>query len=180
LFYTFSVSQYLGTPPEKSVWANQPLRLYIASNLVNAEKVLPHWTRSFNRLLDLVGQENVFLSILEGGSVDNTRTLLQDFDQSLPANFSRSIVLNGESKQDVLNDPSRTSGWIYPYANTKRPMIARRIPFLAEQRDRLLDPLRIMGEQGITFDKVIIMNDIFYEVGFLHPFTRLPRANPCG
>jgi hypothetical protein len=181
--YTCSISAHLRKPapsawqPDRQHYVSQ--RLYIAAYLHNAERVLPAWSNSLIRTVDLNGPENCFVSILTGGSTDATSQLLRELEATLRyrANASFSIVTNGETPQGALSSDVLRERSIYPYSSvTQQPLSSRRMPYLARQRDSLLLPFREMAARGKHYDKIVILDDVYFEVrGQLQPCCR-PNA----
>jgi hypothetical protein len=169
LLYAHSIRAYLRPtrpPPPPGQPRYPPQRLYIAANLFNAERILPDWSRSLMATVELFGPENCFVAIVSSGSTDATPRLLRDLQRSLAQlpNSSSSFDLDSETKQDALQDGARLHGWIHPHADTERPTVARRIPYLARQRDRLLEPFRQRAARGFNHDRIVILNDVYFEV----------------
>ena len=89
-------------------------------------------------------QSNVFVSIYESNSIDNSPALLRTFDKELE--------LMGVERLVITNDKS-----IPPPA--MRQTSKSRIEFLAAVRNKVLVPLYERG----GYDRVLFLNDIFYE-----------------
>src|ERR1700732_4346572 len=59
-------------------------RVFIAAMLANCAPLLSqHWIPSLLKLVDKLGPDNVFVSILENGSVDESRELLSILETNL-------------------------------------------------------------------------------------------------
>ncbi|KAH0835031.1 mannosyltransferase 1 [Lanmaoa asiatica] len=107
------------------------------------EQVIPYWSDSLIRAIHYLGVDNVFVSILESGSNDQSPALLRKLDDRLDAmNVSRRIL----TQDKAVTKPDDMSG-------------NNRIYFLSALRNRALEPL---VEQG-GYDKVVFSNDIFIE-----------------
>ncbi len=98
-----------------------------------------------------VGEQNVFVSIVEGDSKDNTKALL--------GLFSKQLERRGIPHRIISEDTS-THWWPYKTA-------PERIGFLAKVRNRALEPIssdnstiRLLDHD--TYTKVIFLNDIYY------------------
>lgn len=144
-------------------------KIYIASLHWNTEYILrTSWMTALLDLVDTLGRENVFVSIFESGSVDNTELALWELDQELgQRGISRRIDWVNLTHTDVMNEPAVGPGWIKtPRGQTQR----RRIPYLANLRNRTLRDLQDMHERGFKFDKVLFLNDVVFTVSF-HPIA---------
>ncbi|WFD33093.1 hypothetical protein MSPP1_004150 [Malassezia sp. CBS 17886] len=119
---------------------------FIASNLYNSEAILPKYSRALLELTEELGAENVFVSIYENNSQDNTRALLQALDDTLAQRgVQRRIV------SDTL-----------PPSFQKMERIHR----LAYLRNLAMAPLyneTAGGLQSRPFSKVIWVNDIVFD-----------------
>ncbi|KAF8209165.1 cryptococcal mannosyltransferase 1-domain-containing protein [Mycena galopus ATCC 62051] len=123
------------TPPEK---------IFIAALFHNDADVLPYWINQITKLIHYLGPDNVFVSILEGYSSDNSPVLLDDFDRRLKQMRVAHRVL------------TRDRSLVRPASmNVALP----RIQFLAALRNRVLRPL---VEKG-GYERVIFSNNVFVE-----------------
>ncbi|CAG7916382.1 unnamed protein product [Penicillium olsonii] len=139
-------------------------RIYIASVNWNNEQVLrSHWNKALYTLVSELGAENVFVSIYESGSYDNTKGALRELDWQLnKLGIPRNITLSPVTHQDEIAAPAKGEGWITtPKGNTQ----LRRIPYLARIRNLSLLPLQDLARKGITFDKILFLNDVVFTPG---------------
>lgn len=143
---TYPSSSYLHHgAPISSVPSNGTY--YIAANLYNSAKVLPAWTKEMKLLVDHIGRQNVFVSIYESNSVDGTQEILRMFQKELDERgIGNHVVLQGGIRNRWgLNSPERIS-------------------YMADIRNKALEPLRVLGDQeGKTFAKVLFFNDVFFD-----------------
>lgn len=109
----------------------------------NNEKVIPYWSDSIIKVIHYLGADNVFVSILESGSDDQSPALLQQLDDRLGAMDVQRRIL---TEDKAITKPGYIGG-------------NHRIFFLSALRNRVLEPL---VENG-GYDKVIFSNDIFIE-----------------
>lgn len=109
----------------------------------NNEKVIPYWSDSIIKTIHYLGADNVFVSILESGSNDQSPALLQQLDDRLDAMHVQRRIL---TQDKAIPKPDSMEG-------------NNRIFFLSALRNRVLEPL---VEKG-GYDKVIFSNDIFVE-----------------
>ncbi|KAM0329909.1 hypothetical protein ACHAQA_004075 [Verticillium albo-atrum] len=143
-------------------------RVYIAAMHYNDAPLLrEQWTPALLALVDRLGRANVFVSVYESGSWDETKTALTELDAELEARgVPRNVVLSNVTHQDEL-DRDRPAegaplpdGWIAPTPGAKAEM--RRIPFLAKMRNWTLRDLDQLTEKGERFDKVLFLNDVVF------------------
>lgn len=125
--------------------------------------------------MDLVkhfGADNVYISISESGSWDNTKGALRDLDLQLgELGVERSIeMLETTHKDEIEHTPGpNEEGWI---RTSRAREELRRIPYLAEIRNRVMEKPnqlaeRSKGQDARTFDKILWLNDVIFTV-FLH------------
>ncbi|KAI9932282.1 hypothetical protein ASPWEDRAFT_27448 [Aspergillus wentii DTO 134E9] len=138
-------------------------RIFIASTHWNNEPILrSHWNNAVVELAKIFGAENVFVSVYESGSWDNSKGALRDLDAQLEQlGVRRKFTLSETTHQDEISAPPASEGWIDTPRGKKE---LRRIPYLARLRNLTLKPLEELAEQGITFDKVLFLNDVVFTV----------------
>lgn len=151
---------------EKNILRDKPSKrehIYIASVNWNNELVLrSHWNEALLQLVSELGSENVFVSIYESGSYDNTKGALSELDRELDRlGVPRNITLSPVTHEDEIAAPARGEGWIRT-SNGKTQL--RRIPYLARMRNLSLLPLQDLTRKGITFDKILFLNDVVFTV----------------
>jgi hypothetical protein len=123
-------------------------------------------------MLDLVryfGADNVYISIIESGSWDDTKGSLRDLDVELEKlGEERSIeMLESTHKDDVERIPeANEEGWIWTSRGKKR---LRRIPYLAKIRNGVMQKLKQLAERTYgqgkrSFDKILWINDVIFTV----------------
>ncbi|OJI81175.1 hypothetical protein ABZX51_010635 [Aspergillus tubingensis] len=140
----------------------RPERLFIASMHWNNEPILrSHWNDAVINLAKTFGPDNVFVSVYESGSWDDSKGALRELDAGLDRlGVRRNITLSDTTHQDELSARPR-EGWIDTPRQKKE---LRRIPYLARLRNLTLQPLEDLSQQGITFDKVLFLNDVVFTV----------------
>jgi len=117
-------------------------KIFIAAMFYNNERVIPYWHNSLIEVIHFLGPDNVFVSIVESYSTDDSPRLLKALDANLALmDVPRRILIADEavSKPDDLGGNNR-------------------IDFLAATRNRALEPLMEGG-----YDKVVFSNDIYIE-----------------
>lgn len=147
----------------------QNQKIFICAQFWTSAKILQErWGQALLDLIGVLGKENVFVSIYESGSLDNSKEVLKFLDDVLAQNqVPRSVVLDPTSHADEIaagpldEQGNPRSGWIQTTTvGTGKEM--RRIPFLARQRNTSLRPLFDMKKQGQTFDKILFLNDVVF------------------
>jgi len=122
---------------------------FIAANLYNSAPILPTWTRELKLLIDHLGPHNVFVSIYESNSRDQTKLMLRTLEKELRKRGVRNSIwledADGRSNHWSLNGHER-------------------IQYMAEVRNKALEPLqKTHGLHGKTFDKLIFFNDVYFD-----------------
>lgn len=168
--------------PHTTFGLPQPVeRIYIASIHWNNELILQsNWNKAVLELIKHLGPENVYISIYESGSWDDSKEALRMLDAELgQLSVPRTVILNRTTHADELANPSTSSGWIVTPWGEKE---LRRIPYLSRLRNISLKPLTELAANGTTFDKILFLNDVVFTVcpatdrhntHLLMPFSRL-------
>ena len=118
----------------------QQHKYFFAINLFNSFDVIPDLFATFFRVGAVVGYHNVFVSIYENGSNDQTKALLQIFDA-----LARTVGL-----RVMISTSMRTRGHF-----------VHRIEYLADVRNAAMVPLHeLRDSSNEVFDSIIFMNDI--------------------
>jgi hypothetical protein len=152
--------------PPHSVAPNKQ-KIFIASIHRNSEWILRiHWNEAIVNLIKHLGIENVFVSIYESGSQDNTKGALSDLDFELKElGVHRSIELDktlDEQIAEIMTPPEAVEeGWI---ATPRGKIEMRRIPYLARLRNRVMEKLDAEAKVGRTYDIVLWLNDVVFTV----------------
>jgi len=115
-------------------------KYFFAINLYNSFDIIPDLFSTMFKVSAILGFQNVFVSVYENGSSDQTKALLRLFD-----GLSRSVGI-----RVVIRTSLRTRGAFH-----------HRIEYLAEVRNAALAPLQeLRDSEGELFDSVIFMNDV--------------------
>ena len=140
-------------------------RIFIASTHWNNEAILrTHWNDAVVDLVQHFGKDNVYVSVYESGSWDNTKGALQELEQRLAElGARRSIILDPVTHEDEIAKSADWTGWIL---TARKKTELRRIPYLADLRNRSLQPLLELQQLGQTFDKILFLNDVVFTVRF--------------
>jgi alpha-1,3-mannosyltransferase len=118
----------------------QPHKYFFAINLYNSFDVIPDIFATLFRTASILGYQNVFVSIYENGSSDQTKALLRIFDA-----LARTVGL-----RIIIRTSMRTRG-----------QFNHRIEYLAEVRNAAMVPLHeLRDNENEVFDSIVFMNDI--------------------
>lgn len=139
----------------------------------NEAIIRSHWSAAVLELVRYYGPENVYVSIEESGSWDNTKGALRELDADLEKlKVPRTIVLSERThRDDCERIPAEDEqGWIR--TGREREMELRRIPYLAGIRNKVMTRLTSLaegkdGQPKRTFDKILWLNDVAFTVGRL-------------
>ena len=152
--------------PEKN------FKLFIASTHWNNEAKLHNfWNQAVLDLAEHLGPDNVYISIYESGSWDDSKGALRMLDQDLERlGVQRTIVLEDTTHASELAKPPGEEGWVDTPRGRRE---LRRIPYLAKLRNLSLKPMEKMALNGVRYDKVLFLNDVAFTVGTWIVFTLL-------
>lgn len=139
--------------------------VYIVSNQYNSEEILTSsWIPSLLQLVKELQsvQIRVYVSIYESGSVDGTKEVLSGLKGSLEKlRIDHDIRLDDESHASAIEKALRTpAGWV----DTRYGKELRRVAFLADVRNRALEPLDSLTQAGVEFDRILYLNDVVFSV----------------
>lgn len=149
----------------------KPPRFFIASLHWNNERILrSNWNQQVLDLVDKLGRENVFISVYEGGSWDDSKGALRELDHKLEKKgVAKQITLDKATHADVMAaTPEPGKGWVQMPDGEMR---LRRIPYLSRLRNLSLKPLLDLAENGTTFDYVLFLGDVVFTVCFSYHTT---------
>jgi len=148
----------------------QQPRVFIAAILANCAPLLSnYWIPSLLSLMDKLGRDNVYVSILENGSVDDTRGLLKELEAKLlERRVSYSLQFEDQFRdgvafqkhgllQKLLGEEGTGDNWIM----TDKGWFPRRISYLAQLRNMVIEPIKNSSRQ---FDKILFINDVIFSV----------------
>ncbi|KAJ6473092.1 cryptococcal mannosyltransferase 1-domain-containing protein [Mycena sanguinolenta] len=110
----------------------------------NNAYVLPYWIAEVSKLINYLGPDNVFVSIVESYSSDHSPNILRVFETKLQEMHVRHRILTQDTS--ILRPPSMVTG-------------PPRIDFLAATRNLVLEPLIAHG----GYNRVLFSNDVFVE-----------------
>ncbi|KAF2803319.1 glycosyltransferase family 69 protein [Mytilinidion resinicola] len=139
-------------------------RIFIASIHWFNERILrSHWNKAVVDLMEHLGANNVYVSLIGSKSVDNTIGALQELDAQLEQlHVPRSFMMENRTHEDAISrTPSPGEpGWINTPRGKKE---LRRIPYLANVRNRVMQEMDKALADGLgRFDKVLWLNDVVF------------------
>ncbi|KAF5011655.1 hypothetical protein FDECE_2230 [Fusarium decemcellulare] len=136
-------------------------RIYIASMHFNNGHILKnHWNKAVVELAKTLQPENVFVSVYESGSWDNSKEELRKLDAELERlGVPHRVDISDVTHKDELESKDKDEGWI-DTSRGKREL--RRIPYLAKLRNKTLRDLFELHKQGTHFDKILFLNDVVF------------------
>ncbi|PJF17491.1 hypothetical protein PSACC_02694 [Paramicrosporidium saccamoebae] len=118
-------------------------RYFIAALLKDNESIMANWTRELLKTINSLGDDNVFVSIVENGdSRDGTRRHLDNLKASLKEQSIRHSIIVEEVVQ--RNDKDR-------------------IELLSELRNKAIEPLYSMTKWDPKMTRVLFLNDIWFK-----------------
>lgn len=126
------------------------------------------WSAAVLDLVKHFGPENVYISVMESGSWDNTKGALKELDLQLEdLGVERSIEMYESTHEDEIEriPNPHEEGWIWTSRGRKE---LRRIPYLAGIRNKVMNKLQQLAErtdgQRRRFDKILWLNDVIFTV----------------
>ncbi|OMJ13508.1 Alpha-1,3-mannosyltransferase CMT1 [Smittium culicis] len=134
---------------EKIMYSNQnriteltrKRKYFFSMNFYNNEDIIPFIIEELMLLFKFLGPENIFLSVYENGSTDNTKKLLYLF-------------------RSVLNDYGLRHRIII--AKAKKPKWYDDIRYHSKIRNKALEPLKSEEELGNVYDKIVFMDSVLF------------------
>ncbi|TBU24739.1 capsular associated protein [Dichomitus squalens] len=148
------------TPSSAHQFGPDAHKYFFAINLYNSFDVIPDLFATLFRVAAILGYHNVYVSIYENGSTDQTKALLRIFDA-----LCRSVGM-----RVTIRTSQRTRG-----------AFNHRIEYLAEVRNAAFVPLHELRDtQNEYFDTIIFMNDILPCVDDLLELIWQSRLNNAG
>lgn len=149
--------------PDTGSSLSRPERIFIASTHWNNELILREsWNDAVIHLVKYLGPQNVFVSIVEGGSWDNTKGALRELKSALDTlNTPSEIILEEQTHAQAIAEAPAAAGWIDSPRGRRE---LRRIPFLSNIRNKALEPMFTPGalETEQRYDKVLFLNDVVF------------------
>ncbi|KAF2496435.1 hypothetical protein BU16DRAFT_509484 [Lophium mytilinum] len=140
-------------------------KVFIAANIINEELIRGSWGDNLLQLVDILGPENVFVSIYENDAGYGTRDALMDLRDKLSCNTSI-----------VAGDHISLSSFPTVIIPTTGEVRTKRLLYLAEVRNRAILPLQsglsidawaashptFKSAATTRFDRILFLNDVFF------------------
>lgn len=126
-------------------------KIFIATSIYDRNGHLAGgaWGQAILNLIDILGHDNVYLSIYENDGGDEAQTALKRFETEVRCQhsliFENHLPLNNISHITLPNGSKRI----------------KRIAYLAEARNKALRPLNEASAQ--KYDKVLYLNDVVFD-----------------
>ncbi|KAJ9665811.1 hypothetical protein H2201_004119 [Coniosporium apollinis] len=153
--YKDLADQCLGLEPGCANKHNE--KVFIAASIYDEEGQLAGgaWGKAVKDLVNILGPENVFVSVYENDPDSEAKDALERFGKNLKCNSS---IVSEHISYDELPHITYPSG-------EKR---LKRVAFLAEVRNRALRPLDQSASVNATspcvrFDKILYLNDVIFK-----------------
>ncbi|KAF7589481.1 hypothetical protein BBP40_004235 [Aspergillus hancockii] len=136
-------------------------KIFITGIHWNNEKILREsWIPAVVELANAIGRDNVFVSIQESGSYDDSKGALRLLEKQLAEiDIPRRVVLDETTHLDEITKPPAKTGWIEA---PNGQIELRRIPYLARLRNLVMQPLYERKNEGIIYDKILFLNDVVF------------------
>ena len=170
VFFTIDLLSLISTRDRNNSADKKPpnvqgQRIFIASIHWNNEQILrSRWNRAILELVEYFGPDQIYVSIHESGSWDNSKDALRELDRDLESlRVRRTITLEETTHKDEIQKPF-ADGWIDTPRGKKE---LRRIPYLSKLRNKVLKPLNDLALEDVKFDKVLFLNDVAFQVCYL-------------
>jgi hypothetical protein len=173
LFDAFNISSSIPDPvrttrEDFSVLPAQ--KIYIASTFRNTEYMLRiSWNAALLNLILVLGPSNVFVSIVESGSQDDTKGALMDLKAELDKlgvgnriDLGTDVYGQAAELLAVPKEGEDRTGWAFT-GRGETGWEVRRIPYLARLRNKAMEPLWGLSEER-RFDRVLWINDVIFTV----------------
>lgn len=148
-------------------------KIFIAAQFWTSEAVLAEfWLQNFLHLVQTLGKDNIYVSIVSSGSFDNTADAIRWLDWRLnELGVEKTVIIDPTTHDDAIKEGPldkhgrAKSGWIVTgNANSTGEKELRRIPYLSGLRNQGLEPMISMQrDSGRTFDKILYLNDVYFE-----------------
>jgi len=148
-------------------------KYYICSIICNAETIIVDWISQLKLLIDFLGKENVYISILENAdSKDNTAIYLSDFKNYLDENnIKNKIILEKiaekrEKERIVYLGELRDLSMNYLYEIKNLNFSNTKIIFLNDIIYRYQDIIKLLSTNGGTYDSYDVVCGLDFYEGF--------------
>ena len=148
-------------------------KYYICSIICNAETIIVDWITQLKLLIDFLGKNNVYISILENAdSKDNTGKYLSEFKKYLDENNIKNkrilekILEKGQKERIVYLGELRDLSMNYLYEIKNLKFSNTKIIFLNDIIYRYQDIIKLLSTNGGTYDSYDAVCGLDFYEGF--------------
>ncbi|KAF2666517.1 hypothetical protein BT63DRAFT_426973 [Microthyrium microscopicum] len=145
--YSIRPAHYKGNNPHNE-------KVFIAANIIDEDMIRGPWGNAVKNLVELIGPDNVYLSIYENDSGDGVKNALHELSAVVKC---RSNIISGHIDLDkfpriqILPNDSRI----------------KRLSYLAQVRNHAIEPIEYTNATTSTstitkFDKLLFLNDVVF------------------
>ncbi|OCK80823.1 glycosyltransferase family 69 protein [Lepidopterella palustris CBS 459.81] len=149
--------------------------IFIATIHWNNEMIIrSHWAKALLEFVNDYGAENVYVSIFESGSYDNTKGALQELDVQLRnAGVERNVELDDTSHKALIEQGPKDgeTGWINTPRGKKE---LRRIPYLAALRNKVMSQMRDLSQRTSDILTLLATHNSSYAAACSLDFEKPP------
>ena len=168
--YSTRPDHYTGSNPKNE-------RVFIAANIIDSNLIRGAWGKAVLELIDIIGNGNVFLSIYENDSGEDTKEALREFSAKVKCEHSSL----GCAPTDRTGDKAIVSSHIDVDSLPKFQILpnekrTKRLAYLAKVRNHALDPLdappsrdavkrsnsTARSADAAAFDRLLFLNDVVF------------------
>lgn len=141
-----SASSLISSSPTLTAYLERNATYYISATFWNNEDILSAWTYETLQLIDILGPSNVYVSMTENDSEDDTPTMLRRFGRQLDVlNVRHNVNISTGIREEPLDDPWRS--------------VRHRVGYMTNLRNGALQSLEDARQR---FDVVILLNDVVF------------------
>ena len=140
-----------------------------------------HWTAALIALINILGKENVYVSIYEYGSTDNTKDAVAELKLTLERMVvNHTVVSDTRVHEEEVNQEvginEQKEGWIVT-KNGKKEM--RRLPLLADLKNKAMAPLEELRKErkAADFDRILWLGSVVFTVLLFFPTLFCARSS---
>lgn len=155
--YTYKPKSYTGRNPLNE-------QVFVVAAIVDADLIRGAWGEAILDLIAAIGTENAFVSIYNNDSGPETSIALKQLAQKIPCKCIASmaepslVAYISTGEKVVVSEHLPLEGLVQPELSQSREKV-RRIPYLAEVRNRAMRPFYTSGRK---FDKILFLNDVVF------------------
>ena len=174
--YLYNIKFWIYFTPKEDILISDNInntKYYICSIICNAETIIVDWIAQLKLLIDYLGKENIYISILENqDSKDNTRKYLSEFKNYLDENnIKNKIILEkilekGEKERIVYLGKLRDLSMNYLYEIKNLNFSNTKIIFINDIIYRYQDIIKLLSTNGGSYDSYDAVCGLDFYEGF--------------